>query len=57
MAEWKTQPYNPMERQAHETIELDPARSSANIEEPIIAADAADTLRAGSRGKTKSIRP
>ncbi len=36
MAEWKTQPYNPMERQAHETIELDPARSSANIEEPII---------------------
>ena len=36
MSEFKTQPYNPMERQAHETIELDPARSSANIEEPII---------------------
>ncbi|MBW3001820.1 sugar phosphate isomerase/epimerase [Candidatus Woesearchaeota archaeon] len=36
MAEWRTQPYNPMDRQYHETIEIEPARSHANIEEPII---------------------
>ena len=36
MAEFRTQPYNPMDRQYHETIELDPARPHANIEEPII---------------------
>ncbi|MBD3303675.1 hypothetical protein GF343_00890 [Candidatus Woesearchaeota archaeon] len=36
MAEFRSQPYNPMDRQYHETIELDPVRSHANIEEPII---------------------
>jgi len=36
MAEFRNQPYTPMDRQYHETIELDPVRSHANIEEPII---------------------
>ncbi|MBW3005080.1 hypothetical protein KY310_04580, partial [Candidatus Woesearchaeota archaeon] len=36
MAEFRTQQYNPMDRQYHETIELSPVKSNANIEEPII---------------------
>lgn len=36
MAEFRTAPYNPMDRQYHETIELEPVRSHANIEKPII---------------------
>jgi len=36
MADFGTPSYNSMDRQYHETIEVDPVKSNANIEEPII---------------------